>query len=450
MTKMGRIYGFFLVLVVTFYPSFKVLAQTGFSLPENVTRDKIAFELVNNLVIVPVELNGTKLSFLLDTGVNTTLLFSITDNDSLELKNAVPTKIRGLGSGGSIEALRSENNTLRVGKATDKNHPLLVVFDESLNFSPRMGVPVHGILGYDFFKKFVVKTDYISRKLTLYTAKSKKRKICRNCTEFDLEFRSNKPFVTVQISENNALKKALLLIDSGSSDALWLFQAENYIQETPKNYFEDFLGLGLSGSIHGKRSKIKKVVIGDYELKDISTSFPDEESLRNIVFFKHREGSIGAELLKRFTVYMDYANKKMYLRKNSNFKKPFYYNIAGIVVQHDGTVTVKDVEKYRTGSLNLSQSDQNNGSITIPVSPVYNFFLAPRIVVAELRENSPAALAGIQKGDEIVAVNGKAAYKYKLHELIALFSSKEGRSITIEAERDGEPFKAKFVLEKLL
>ena len=428
-----------------------VLAQqAGFSLPKNMARDKISFELVNNLVIVPVELNGTRLSFLLDTGVNTTLLFSVAENDSLQLNNAVPTKIRGLGSGGSIDVLKSENNTLKIGKATDHNHPLYVVFDETLNFSPRMGVPVHGILGYDFFKEFLVKTDYTRKKLIIYSQESLKRNPCRNCKTFDLEFHANKPFIEIQVAEANGLRKSLLLIDSGSSDALWLFRERTHLQETPKNYFQDFLGLGLSGSIYGKRSKISEIVIGNYRLTDVSTAFPDENSLRNIVFFKHREGSIGGEILKRFTVYMDYANKKMYLKKNSNFKKPFYYNMAGLTLQHDGTVTVKDVKDYRTGSLNLSQSQRNNGSVTIPISPVFNFFIAPRIIVAELRENSPAAEAGILKNDVIVTVNGKPAYKYKLHELVAMFSSKDGKVISMEIERDGETHKKKFTLRKLI
>ena len=146
--------------VLLFFSMQLSYGQEGFTLPENVKRDKVSFELVNNLVIIPVELNGTKLSFLLDTGVSTTLLFSIAQNDSLQLKNAVPASIRGLGDGGSIDALKSQNNILRVGKAVDKSHSLYVIFDQSLNFSPRMGVPIHGILGYDFFKKFLVKTDF--------------------------------------------------------------------------------------------------------------------------------------------------------------------------------------------------------------------------------------------------------------------------------------------------
>tara|TARA_R100000935_G_scaffold58911_1_gene99626 strand:+ start:56578 stop:57930 length:1353 start_codon:yes stop_codon:yes gene_type:complete len=424
--------------------------QEGFELPGGTKKDKIKFELVNNLVIIPVELNGTKLSFLLDTGVNTTLVFSIAENDSLNLNNAIPTKIRGLGAGGSIDALESKNNTLQVGEAIDKTHSLYVIFDESLNFSSRMGVPVHGILGYDFFKNFVVKTDYTSKKLTLYNPKTFIRQPWRKHEAFDLEFTANKPFVTVKISEENGLQNIPLLIDSGSSDGLWLFREKNYISETPKNYFDDFLGLGLSGNIFGKRSKIDEVVIGEYRLKNVSASFPNQEALRNIVFFKHRHGSIGAAILKRFTVFMDYKNGKMYLKKNSNFSKPFYYNMAGITLQHDGTVTVKDVQDFRTGSLNLSQSDRNNGSITIPVSPTYSFFLAPRIVIAELRVNSPGAQAGLKKGDEVVSVNNKLAYKYKLYELSALFSSKENKTIYMVVERDGKQIKKKFKLRRIL
>lgn len=427
-----------------------MISQEGFELPKDVKRDKVKFELVNNLVIVPVELNGTKLSFLLDTGVNTTLVFSITENDSLSLNNAVPTKIRGLGDGGSIEALESKNNTLRVGKAVDSAHSLFVVFDESLNFSARMGVPIHGILGYDFFKNFVVKTDYIAKKLTVYNPQLFKRKPWRKYEAFDLEFYGNKPFVSVKVSDGDGLHNILLLIDSGSSDALWLFKEKGYIVETPKNYFDDFLGLGLSGNIFGKRSKINTVAIGAYVLKNVSTSFPDEDALRNIVFFKHRHGSLGAAILKRFTVVFDYRNEKMYLKRNANFSKPFYYNMAGITLEHDGTVTVKDVQDFRTGSLNLNQSDRNNGSVTIPVNPTYSFFLAPRIVIVELRDNSPAAQAGLQKGDEILLVNNKPAYKYKLYELSALFSSKAGKTIYLVIERDGKKLKKKFKLRKML
>ena len=56
-------------------PSFVLVKQLGFSQGHFVIQnkkqtDKIRFKLINNLIIIPVEINGVDLSFLLDTGVS--------------------------------------------------------------------------------------------------------------------------------------------------------------------------------------------------------------------------------------------------------------------------------------------------------------------------------------------------------------------------------------------
>lgn len=71
--------------------------QEGFVIDNDRRFAKLKFRLVNNLILVPVELNGTQLSFLLDTGVNTTLLLNLEEIDSLELKNLHKVNLRGLG-----------------------------------------------------------------------------------------------------------------------------------------------------------------------------------------------------------------------------------------------------------------------------------------------------------------------------------------------------------------
>ena len=85
-------------------------AQTGFFLQSNKKKDKIPFKLVNNLPIIQIEINGTPLSFILDTGVKSTILFSLEEADSLQLRNTTPVMLQGLGAGGAVEALRSLNN----------------------------------------------------------------------------------------------------------------------------------------------------------------------------------------------------------------------------------------------------------------------------------------------------------------------------------------------------
>lgn len=439
----------FLILSVVLLSVFiKGNSQNGFFLPEDIQKDKIRFELINNLVVIPVELNGTKLSFILDTGVNSTIVFSLSKEDSIQLNNARAIKLRGLGEGGSITAIKSDNNTIRIGHARDINHTVYVIFDETFNLSKKMGIPIHGIIGYDLYKNFIVKTNYNSKRIHLYSHKSYQQKPCKKCHEFDIKIMDNKPYIDINVVSNGNEDKVTLLIDSGSSDAFWLFEEELFLGNDSKNYFYDYLGQGLSGGIFGKRSKLNKVEIGDFHMYGVKVAYPDKSSFKNVNLVKNRDGSLGGDVLRRFTSIMDYSSQKMILKKNGKYKDPFYYNMSGLTIEHDGVVLVKDKQDMVSTTLSANKNN-NNDLVNIPLSTVFNFYLVPRFVVSELRENSPAALAGLKKGDEILQVNGKPTYRYKLHELISLFSSQEGKKISMVVDTNGMISKRKFILKKV-
>lgn len=425
-------------------------AQGSFSLPDGDKKDDISFELINNLVIIPVEINGTELSFLLDTGVDATIIFGITQEDSLRVNTAKPVKMKGLGAGDAVEALESLNNTVRVGDAVDNNHALYFVFDSSLNFSPRMGVPIHGILGYSFFKDFVVKTNYINKKLTIYDPKQYSERDCKKCTEFAIDFHNNKPYVEAYIETETVQDNMTFLVDSGSSDALWLLKEPYSIKSDSTQYFEDFLGLGISGSIYGKRSRVNKTTLGDFVMRNVKVAFPSEEAMDNITFYEERDGSLGGEILRRFTFVMNYPEKKMYLRSNSNYKDPFHYNMSGITVEYGEMTSLRDVQHIRTDLIETRKSARDNDARDMPIGNFVSYFLAPKLLVAEIREGSPAALAGVKRGDEIITVNGMAAYTYELYELSNLFSSEVGKRMSLLLKRNGIKFRAKFTLQKLI
>lgn len=439
-----------LVLFCTLLSTLTVCSQQGFFLPANLSQDRIPFKLVNNLVVVPVELNGTRLSFLLDTGVKTTILFGMSQTDSIEMRDVKPIRIRGLGEGESVEALRSDRNLFKIGRAMDANHTVYVVFDESLNFSPRMGIPIHGILGYDFFRQFVVKTNYVSKRLTIYNPKTYKPDRCRKCEVFPLEFHADKPHVTLSMTSEGVKQDIMLLVDSGSSDALWLFDGSSFIKENPPNYFEDFLGLGLSGDIFGKRSRVDALHVGTHTLEQVSVAAPRKEALENSSFHADRDGSLGGNVLKRFTVIMDFPHQQMTLKRNANFNEPFYYNMSGLTVEHDGVEVVEDTKKVLNNPLSFSEADMNKNAFGIIKTSEFKFMLAPRIIVVDVRPGSPAAEAGIQRGDEIKWVNGTPAHRYELYELTDLFSSRVGRRITLDVARDGDLLKKKIILRKLI
>ena len=420
------------------------IAQDGFFFPEDKDKDKISFKLINNLVVIPVEVNGTKLTFLLDTGVRSTIMFSLSEIDSLALNDAKSIRLRGLGEGGSIPALKSSHNRLKIGEVIDINHTVYVVFDKSLSLSKRMGIPIHGIIGYDFFKNIIVKTNYNARKLSFYKPASYIEKKCKKCEVFDLTFYNNKPYLNVTNTIENDTGNFTLLIDSGSSDAIWLFDDSILKKNIENKWFDDFLGQGLSGDIFGKRSKIHKMRIGNFEMTNIKVAFPSKESIENIKLFEERDGSIGGELLNRFTIIMDYPSKKITLKKNNKFKDPFHYNMSGLTMKHDGVVLVKK----KRDSFN-NRSNEIDGVTNIAVSTTYDFFLAPKYVVSEIRKESPSYLAGIKEGDEILSVNGTQAYQYNLYQIIGLFSSKAGKRITLKIKRNNTNLRKKFILTSL-
>lgn len=434
------------------YAHIESFSQNSFQLPEGDKKDKISFNLVNNLVVIPVEVNGTTLSFLLDTGVKSTIIFSLDKQDSVELKNTKPVSLRGLGEGGVLKGLKSENNVLQIGSAVSEDHTIFVIFESSLNLSSRMGLAINGIVGLDFFKNFIVKTNYRTKKIKFYKPETYSYRECRRCDIFDLHFYRDKPYIDFVVQLNNAKKQdtVTLLLDSGSSDAMWLFNTKGFLIEAPKNYFKDFLGLGLSGNIYGKRSKLKKVIAGNFELNDVNVAFPNKEAIDSLGLYIQRDGSLGGDFLKRFTVTMDYPNKKVMLKRNSNYKDPFNYNMSGLTLEHDGvevftkTSSEREIKNFRDEFTNKIDNASFNYFTRTEI------LLVPRYIVVEIRENSVAEKSGIIKGDEILTINGKPAHEYKLYNLNALFSSEEGKKIDLEVKRDDRVFKVRFKLEKVL
>ncbi|MFC7358338.1 aspartyl protease family protein [Jejudonia soesokkakensis] len=441
----------FLIFFGIYIGCFNLLhSQEGFNLPKNQKRDKISFKNINNLVIIPVEVNGTSLSFLLDTGVSSTIIFSLGEKDSLEIRNTKPVKIRGMGDGEVIDAFKSSNNTVKIGDAIDTNHDLYLIFDKALNFSPRMGIPVHGIIGYDFFNSFVVKTNYVSEKIIIYDPDNYRKRRCGGCQDFDMEFHKNKPYIDFTIPSVNSEKNSShLLLDTGLSDSVWLFDENSYNVE---DYFDDFLGLGLSGDIYGKRSKLDILGIGKFSLENVTVAFPKKDAIEAALKHEKRDGSVGGGIIKRFISIIDYQKKTITLKKNKNFKDEFFYNMSGLTLEHNGMKVVKN-EKKRVGSSDYSLDGQKfSGRTGNGVSLVTDIelVLAPRFIVADVRKNSPADLAGIVVGTEILKVNGKAAHSYKLYEIAKLFSSKSGKTISLQIQQYGFISKVKFILKKVI
>ena len=419
--------------------------QGNFFMKDDVS-EKIKFEFYNNLIIIPLEINNVKLSFVLDTGVTKPILFNLSESDSLDLKDTETFYLHGLGANGKIKALRSSYNKFQVGDAVGVNQDLFVVFDNTINFTPRLGVLVHGIIGYDLFKDFVVEINYKSKYIRLHKLNSFKPKSSKRWKMLPLDIHNKKPHVNAKVIIDKKEQPVKLLIDTGGSDALWLFEDKKsgLIPNKDLNFI-DYLGKGLSGSIYGKRSKVKNLRLSDFNLKSANVAFPDSVSIDFSKVHKGRDGSLGGDILKRFNSVFDYKNEVLYLKKNGNFKDPFTYNNSGIVLEHNGTMFVK--ERIKVPSTDLYNTKNDNNSVQIDFSINYMRSLKPMYRIVEIRKSSNAYSSGLRKGDVLISVNGKPSYNSKLSEINEIFHGKTGRSVRLAIERKGVSMVFKFKLD---
>ena len=389
--------------------------QTGFVF-DNPKKKSITinFKSSSNLIIIPVAINNSDtLNFILDTGVSYPIITELPFVNKLNLNFLQPINIKGLGEGGQLTAYRSGNNTISINGLVAYDQEIHMVINENFQISHILGIPVHGLIGFNLFKDYVVKIDYSEHKITLikpefFNYKERDRDIV-----LPLTFEQNKPFVkTTIVTDKNEDVPVKLLVDTGASDALWLSTNSDSRISLPENHIETFLGRGLSGDLYGKKGRIGAIWVGPLVLYEPIVAFPDNDMVDQLIGKNDRNGTLGAEILRRFYVTMDYPNKRLILRANSNLKDEFNYNMSGL-------------------------------EITNPM-PGFPIFL-----VSNIQKNSPAYYAGIQENDQIVALNNINNKTLTLNDINLLFQSQEDRRIKLTILRNGEQFKTEFFLKKM-
>lgn len=109
-----------------------------------------------------------------------------------------------------------------------------------------------------------------------------------------------------------------------------------FCENRPLPSITDYIGHGLNGKIYGLRNRMKELIIGQFYMLLPLTACPEMESFRNAKINSDKIGSIGNELLRRFKIIFDYANRQIYLSKNRNVDKFYCVNMSCLEIAHDG------------------------------------------------------------------------------------------------------------------
>lgn len=379
---------------------------------------KFDFDLHANLIVVKAQLDGSDtLRFILDTGVSSTIVTDPKRALTLGVRYVRRVKIAGAGEGEALMANVSVGHSIRIGDVIANQQSLVVLDEDVLQLSEFLGVPIHGIFGHDIFSNFVVTIDFENKKLTLTDPKKFKYKKSMG-TQYPIVLTQSKPYTDAiaMVSNDQKLIPMRLVIDTGAGHALLLNAGEKEPIQLPDRVMRANLGRGLNGEINGNIGRVGKIKMGSVEMKNILASFPDSLSfsMKFTADDTKRQGSIGCELLRRFTVTLNYRDGYMIMKPLRNrMKETFEHDMSGLDVRAKGS----DFNQY---------------------------------VVNKVIEGSPADAAGLQEGDELIFVNGQNVKDMNISEIYKILSRKEGKEVEFFFRRNGELKVATFYLKRMI
>lgn len=385
----------------------------GFHIADGKKRVQIPIEIHNNLIVVRVILNDViPLKFIVDTGVRTAILTQKAFADILQLQYSRKYTLTAPGGEKLIDAYVANNVSLTLPGVVGKGHALLVLDDDYLELRNHLGTDVHGVLGYELFSRFIIKVDYQRKIMTLMWPE--KFKQAKRYEMIPIRIQDTKPYLLAPVSINSEHSlNAKLLVDTGASHGLLLEPETDPRIHLPERTLNNILGRGLGGEITGKTGRIESLELGNYVIHKVLANFPDSNSYFSDTLKYNRvdrNGTLGGEVLSRFTVIFNFPHEKIYLKKNSEFKKQFYFNLSGLNVKAKGS------------SLNVFE-------------------------ITDVRANSTADKAGVLRGDLIASVNGVLVKELHLNQINGLLNSKPGKKIRLEVRRGGELKTLEFKLE---
>jgi hypothetical protein len=386
----------------------------GILFPEQETKVEIPFEMQGSFIILQVMFQRIyPLRFIYDTGAETSVLLKKEISDMLGIVYERDITVYGSDMKTPLAAkiarkVQMDLPNIRLVK------DILVLNEDYFRFEESAGIEIHGILGSETFKGHVVKINYARQMLTIYAKNAFKPPREKDYQSIPLKMIRNKPYLQVHLTlQNDTIVPVRLLLDTGASLTMILYSGSTPGLTIPQTALKGSIGRGLGGILEGYIGRVKKMEIGNFPLNNVVSRFQILPTEADTVQTVGRNGVIGGEILSRFNIIFDYPNQRMYLQTNDNYKTEFIYDRSGLTLLAGG--------RY------------------------LNDF-----IVQEVLPNTPAALADIRAGDQIVKIGIWSAHFYRLSQVVRKFQGNIGREIQLTVLRDGKKLNKKIILKELI
>jgi hypothetical protein len=375
---------------------------------------RIVFEPYKHVIWIPVRVNGgPELRFAFD---------SAAAKSAIDWDRAEQLKIPFTSLGEQLNAGSGDGAT-RVGRtgAVRVSLPGATLDLPTMGVVPLRGVSEsygrarEGVVGAELLARYVVEMDWEAGRMALHEPAA--YRYAGDGASVPLVIAGGMPFVRMKVSVPGApAVEGLFLVDCPHPGTIIMnrpFVEQNGLLEAARRslprmvaQYAEGVG-GKSEILHGRIAELK---LGPYSLREPVVGF--SQARAGALARSEFAGILGAEILRRFRVIVDYSRERMILEPKASFKEPYRYDASGIRLRSSGT----GFREY---------------------------------VITGIAENSPAAKANLQEGDRLTEIGGKAAKALSLGEISELLK-RDGATEAIKVQRGSQVVEVSLALRSLI
>jgi hypothetical protein len=339
----------------------------------------VPFNFDNNHVMFLATVNGVgPIWFLLDTGAE----FSIINQSRLaELRLEPYGALQTIGGGEqSTGGSYVKNATYRIGDVELRDQHAAVL--ELRGLEKLYGMPMGGILGFDFISRFVIDLDYAQKRLTLYDRAYDTAKLPGS--HVPLIMQGEQPYLDGSIRAAGEEIRSWFILDVGAADTITFttpfiagHQLLDRIGDKERTVHHVAAPDVAAYAPTNVRGLLETITLGSITIPHVpvNLSVAKNGAYTSPAF----DGNVGETLLSRFHhVVLDYGRSEMILEP--------------------GPKTSEPMNERTTFGLTLIASGEAFHTFT----------------VTAVGPTSPAARAGFQKDDVITAVDATPATSLNL------------------------------------
>lgn len=356
-------------------------------------RHVIPFDLVGKHIVVPARLNGAgPYQLVVDTGAPFT---------TLSARAAAGSKAAGATTRGATQHVRGVGPASRpatmlsgvtIELPKEVHVPLTWACESSTemfdSLSEALGTRFDGILGYDLFKRYVVEIDYDAEVLRLYEPAHYRYRGHGNVIPLVRD--RGLAYLAVQVTPiaGDPPVDCRFALDTGSGSEVSmlppLLERQPIDRRMPTRATR---GMGAGGFAEVREGTVAQLRIGPVALNNVTADF--SRSQRGLDF----DGMIGAGLLLRFKMIVDYPHERLILEPGKRFANTSPRPESGIALIAGGA----ELREYR---------------------------------VLLVKEDSPGSEADVREGDVLVAVDHRPAGNWRLDDLNDLLAAAGKKRLT--------------------